>query len=116
MLHLPHYAVFFEHTLTVGGSQARLNARTEFEISQRSLKEGGGSWSCNALQRVSPLEFFHTETAGDSFASRASEAKRVSVATWRIRMVLAARATWNRNPKNPVATERGSCIASTLCY
>jgi len=43
----------------------------------------------------SPLEFFHTEATGDSFAFRASEAKRVSVRIFRIRMVLAARATCN---------------------
>jgi len=40
MLHLPHYAVFFEHTLTVGGSQATVDARAEFEISERSPKGG----------------------------------------------------------------------------
>ena len=30
---------------TVGGNQAKLNARSEFESRQR----GGGSWSCNRL-------------------------------------------------------------------
>jgi hypothetical protein len=39
---------------TVGGTQARLDARTEFKISQRSPK-GGWSWSCKWVYTQGPF-------------------------------------------------------------
>jgi hypothetical protein len=42
---------------TVGGNQARLDARTEFKILERSPKGGGGSWSSTKLYGGSGKKF-----------------------------------------------------------
>ena len=62
---------------TAGGNQARLDARSEFEISQRSLKGGGEAGRehrcrrvCSYVKRAKrPLIFFDLEVLIESRAS-----------------------------------------------
>ena len=45
------YTALLQLLCTVGGNQARLDARTEFIILERSPKEAGHAHHCNALTK-----------------------------------------------------------------